>query len=58
VIIDHVSEGATVLWLKWGVLIGVVMSLHRGLSGFDGWGVSARIFVSDDVVVALASSIV
>ena len=34
------------------------MGFHRGLSGFDGRGVSVGISVSDDVVIALASFIV
>jgi len=34
------------------------MCFHRGLSGFDGRGVSVWISVSDDVVIALASFIV
>jgi hypothetical protein len=37
---------------------GAVMCLHCGLSGFDGWGVSVGVSVSDEVVVALASFIV
>ena len=34
------------------------MGFHRGLSGFDGRGVSVWISVSDDVVIVLASFIV
>jgi len=34
------------------------MGFHRGLSGFDGRGVSVGISVSDDVVIVLASFIV
>jgi len=34
------------------------MCFHRGLSGFDGRGVSVGISVSVDVVIALASFIV
>ena len=37
---------------------GVVVGFHRGLSGFDGRGVSVGIYVSEDVVIELAFFIV